>query len=300
MSDAKEIAQTFIVEKKRTKRALQKKIHRIEKGIVEKKEALQASQKWQETAHTGDLLKANFFKLRPKLTSITVEDFEKESLSVTIALDPQLSPQEQLKAYYVKSKKQKRAIVPLTNAILHLEEEKKKWQEKQSTLEAIDTLDGLYLFQNTHKLCLRSVKKAKEVTSQEKTPFHKFYSAAGCTILVGKSARENDRITFQIARSSDYWLHISGLAGSHVIIRRGDKDTIDEETLLDAAHLAIYFSKARQELTRELEVVYTERKYVFRIKGAPKGKVSLSKSKTLRILLDPVRIASVKARKHPL
>ena len=295
MSDVKDIENTFTQEKKRTRRALQKKINRIEKGIVEKKQTLQESQNWQATSHLGDLLKANFFKLKPKLSEITIEDFEKESTSVTIALDPLLSPQDQLKTYYLKSKKQKRAIIPLQSAILHLEGEKQKWLKIQEAFDAIDSLVQLYLFQKTHHLCVKSVKKVPE-SAKDKTSFHKFYSSAGLAILVGKSARENDLLTFQVARSDDCWLHVSGMAGSHVVIRKKNQEAIDEETLLDAAHLAAYFSKARQQLNRDHEVVYTERKYVFRIKGAPKGKVSLSKSKTLRVILDPSRIAAIKVR----
>src|SRR5437879_3904793 len=146
MSDVKDIENSFTQEKKRTKRALQKKINRIENGIVEKKNALKESQKWQETSHLGDLLKANFFKLKPKLSEITVEDFKNESSSVTIALDPLLSPQDQLKNYYLKSKKQKRAIEPLQKAILHLEEEKQRWQKVQGAFDLIDSLDSLYPF----------------------------------------------------------------------------------------------------------------------------------------------------------
>src|SRR5437868_5819877 len=99
---------TFEQEKKRTLKAIRRRLKRIEKGILEKEKALDESLNAQKISHYGDLLKANFAKLKPKLSEITVLDWLNENQPLTLALDPDLSPQEQLEELYKKSKKLKR------------------------------------------------------------------------------------------------------------------------------------------------------------------------------------------------
>ena len=68
----------------------------------------------------------------------------------------------------------------------------------------------------------------------------------GFEILVGKADADNDRLTFGIAEPRDFWLHVSGPAGSHVIVRNPfDLDELPEAVAERAAQLAAWHSKAR-------------------------------------------------------
>jgi len=283
--------------KKRQRRSLQKKLKRILKGIHEKENALQEAKNWQHVEHLGDLLKTYFYKLAPKMSSIQLEDFANDNQLITILLDPELAPKEQLKAYYQKSKKQKRALPFLEKAIEHLKREQRLQESALDALMLCDTAEKLKLFQNESPTKKQNNFKKEPAKKIKTNPVHTFHSASGHAILVGKSAAANDELTFQMAKGDDLWLHINGLAGSHVVIRKKQQAEVDEETLLDAVHLAIYFSKARH-LQGAWEVVVTVRKHVFRIKGAPKGKVSVSKCKNIKVLLDPARITQIKERHH--
>jgi predicted ribosome quality control (RQC) complex YloA/Tae2 family protein len=69
---------------------------------------------------------------------------------------------------------------------------------------------------------------------------------AGYEILVGKGDEQNDRLTFGIAEPRDFWLHVAGTPGSHVIIRNPDNaDELPAEVIERAAELAAWHSRSR-------------------------------------------------------
>jgi predicted ribosome quality control (RQC) complex YloA/Tae2 family protein len=289
---------SFEQEKKRTYKAVKKRLKRIEKGILQKEKALEESLDWQKVSHYGDLLKANFSKIIPGLKDITVLDWLQENKPVTIILDPLLTPKNQLERFFKKSKKLKKAHAPLQKAIDYLKGELAKWLEIQALIENFKTIDELYAFQLNYQLLQKAAPQVQVKAKEAKKSFHTFFSQSHLPILVGKSAHDNEQLTFQVANGDDLWLHVSGKAGSHVVIKKKKSDAIDQEAILDAATLALYFSKARSEPFGQHEVVVTQRRFVQRIKGAPKGKVGISSYKTLNLTLDPLRIEAIKKRKN--
>jgi len=68
----------------------------------------------------------------------------------------------------------------------------------------------------------------------------------GFEILVGKGDADNDALTFGVAEPRDFWLHVSGPPGSHVIVRNPENlDALPRSVLQRAAELAAFHSKAR-------------------------------------------------------
>jgi predicted ribosome quality control (RQC) complex YloA/Tae2 family protein len=68
----------------------------------------------------------------------------------------------------------------------------------------------------------------------------------GFSILVGKGDADNDRLTFGVAEPRDFWLHVAGPAGSHVIVRNPfGLDELPRPVAERAAQLAAWHSKAR-------------------------------------------------------
>ena len=117
----------------------------------------------------------------------------------------------------------------------------------------------------------------------------RFVSAEGYAIWVGKNNEQNDRLTMRIANGNDVWLHVGGgRPGSHVIVRLPKQKTASLETLLDAAMLAVHFSKARGE--SRIEVVYTQKKHVRKPKGLPAGAVVPSQTKSITVHADAARL----------
>ena len=104
----------------------------------------------------------------------------------------------------------------------------------------------------------------------------------GREILVGKGARENDELTFDIAGPEDFWFHVADYSGSHVVVRNPKKEKdLDETTLLKAAQMAAYFSQARN--SSKVEVHYTKRKHVTKPRRAKPGLVKLIEFKSIKV-----------------
>ena len=107
-------------------------------------------------------------------------------------------------------------------------------------------------------------------------PMH-FVSKAGIDILVGKNNVQNDKLTFT-ANANEIWLHAKDMPGSHVIIV---SENPDDDTLLEAAHLAAKYSKGRN--SSQVPVDYTRRKYVKKPSGAKPGFVIYTHQRTLYV-----------------
>lgn len=108
----------------------------------------------------------------------------------------------------------------------------------------------------------------------------RYRSSDGYEILVGRAARDNDHLTFRVARSSDLWLHAADYPGSHVVVRNRARDAeVPHRTVIEAAQLAAHFSHAGKDA--KVAVNYTPRKFVSKPKGAAHGLVRLSAFRTL-------------------
>jgi predicted ribosome quality control (RQC) complex YloA/Tae2 family protein len=112
----------------------------------------------------------------------------------------------------------------------------------------------------------------------------RFTSPDGMEILVGRTARDNDALTFRVASPRDFWLHVAGCPGSHVIVRNPEGlSTLPRDTLRYAAVLAARHSKAREG--GQVSVHLAQVKDVSKPKGAPPGQVSLKRYRSVRASL---------------
>lgn len=128
-------------------------------------------------------------------------------------------------------------------------------------------------------------------------PYRTFRATDGSEILVGRSARDNDALTFRVARGADLFFHARDVSGSHVILRRVGRSPPSGEAMLDAAALAAFHSKARGETL--IDVLWTEKKHVKKARGAPPGSVLAASPRTLLVRHDEPRIARLYASLAP-
>ena len=126
-------------------------------------------------------------------------------------------------------------------------------------------------------------KSKKNKAADEFKGARKFVSSDGFEILVGKKAKDNDFLTFRVARSLDTWMHAADYPGSHVVIRNANRKEIPNQTLLEAAQLAAFYSSGRKQ--PKAAVNYTQKKFVNKPRRAAPGMVSLASFKT--ILVEP-------------
>lgn len=105
----------------------------------------------------------------------------------------------------------------------------------------------------------------------------------GFEILVGRGARENDELTFQVAEPQDLWLHVSGCAGSHVVVRNPeDLSEIPRHVVERAAELAAWHSKARKARGK-VEVHVCRVSDVSKRRSAPPGEVTLRRWDAVKV-----------------
>lgn len=109
------------------------------------------------------------------------------------------------------------------------------------------------------------------------------HEVAGFQILVGKGDSDNDRLTFGVGQPHDFWLHVSGVPGSHVLVRNPDAvPALPREVLERAAELAAWHSKARAAKGK-VEVHVCRIADLRKPRGAPAGQVQLERWKSLRV-----------------
>jgi predicted ribosome quality control (RQC) complex YloA/Tae2 family protein len=127
-------------------------------------------------------------------------------------------------------------------------------------------------------------------------PYRVFLARSGARILVGRAGRDNDALTFGVARPDDVWLHARGLPGAHVLIPLPRGAEVPEETLVDAAHLALHHTRGAG--ADRGEVSYTRAKFVRRVKGGAPGAVTYTREKTFLVRLEPVRLQRLLASRE--
>jgi predicted ribosome quality control (RQC) complex YloA/Tae2 family protein len=104
----------------------------------------------------------------------------------------------------------------------------------------------------------------------------------GFEILVGKGDAENDRLTFGVAEPRDFWLHVAGSPGSHVIVRNPDAlDELPSAVAERAAQLAAWHSRARN--AGKVEVHLCRVADVSKPRGFAPGEVRLKQWKAVRV-----------------
>jgi predicted ribosome quality control (RQC) complex YloA/Tae2 family protein len=110
----------------------------------------------------------------------------------------------------------------------------------------------------------------------------RFRSRDGWDVLIGRSSEANDHLTLHMARPEDYWFHVHGGPGSHVVLRRGKgANEPSKATLEEVASWAAFHSKSRT--AGKVPVIYTQKKYVRKPRGAKAGTVIVEREKMLMV-----------------
>ena len=109
----------------------------------------------------------------------------------------------------------------------------------------------------------------------------------GFEVLVGKGDAENDALTFDVAEPRDFWLHVAGPAGSHVVVRNPEElEELPRKVLQRAAELAAWHSKARGSRGK-VEVHVCRVADVSKPRGFAPGEVLLRRWSSLKVYPKP-------------
>lgn len=201
---------------------------------------------------------------------------EFENKKYNIKLDPTLSPFENAEKYFEKAREENSRIESLHKLIQKTEKELERVKDQIDEIESSTDIKELKKFMNE--------QKGKSEKDSIEKHFRHFRIDNKYDIYAGKDSKSNDLLTTQFAKSDDLWFHARGASGSHVIIRRHNKnEEIPRNIIQQAASIAAYYSKAKH--SKLVPVAYTEKKYVIKRKGMPPGTVQLQREKV--ILVEP-------------
>lgn len=240
----------------------------------------------------GDLLLANVATARRAGNKVYVTDFFDENApEIEIEADENLSLPEAAEKFFARYAKARNAATELTGRIEKLYSEIADLKEKQLEFEQIIARrdeNALTEFLETNKFAgAKPLQKAEQKTNKAKEPENvpgarRYRSSDGYEILVGRASKDNDYITFRVAKSLDWWLHTADYPGSHVVVRNPKRgEDLPPRTLIEAAELAAKFSRAGQ--AGKVAVNYTLRKFVTKPKNAAPGLVRLASFKTIMV-----------------
>ena len=268
---------------------------RLQRKLAIQEKELAATYDRERLRQLGDILTANLHRIVKGQTAIDCEDFYDEEMKpVSIPLSPILSPQQNAAKFYKDYARMKNAEKELTRQMELAEGElnylKSVLEElnragTEAELEEIrrELQEGGYLRGETGK---KRVKQAKLAPMR-------FESTDGYPIYVGRNNRQNDELTFRLARKDDIWCHASKVHGSHVIISCGGA-TPPDDTVTQAAQLAAYYAESGGG--QNIAVDVTSVKQVKKIPSGKPGMVIYHTYKTVivnpypDIVLDPLNM----------
>ena len=220
----------------------------------------------------GDLLQANLYRIERGATSVTVENFyDENNATVTIRLDPTVSPAMNAQRCYKEYNKAKTREVMLTEQIQKATEELAYLESVQEMLSRCESEAELSAIrEELRELGYIKTQKGASKRKDKPLPPIEYESSDGFRILVGRNNKQNDQLTLRTANKNDLWLHTKEIHGSHVIIVADGKE-ISDTAIMEAARIAAMHSKGKD--SAQVPVDYTRVKNVSKPNGALPGKV---------------------------
>jgi predicted ribosome quality control (RQC) complex YloA/Tae2 family protein len=267
-------------------RTASKRLAEREKRLVKEQSAHEDAEKLHKT---GQLLTSSGKKLDQRYDEVTVTDYFQETPGdIRIELDGALTLRENIDKLFKRHQKAGRSKPYVAQQLADVRGRAAAIAEQLRRLQAIKDWD-------TWLAISEGIAKEKGGGSPSSAPGpmlgiggvkgarrYRTLVADGYEILVGRSSRENDELTFRVANADDFWMHVGDYSGSHVVVRNpGKAKTIPDNVLMKAAQLAAFFSQARN--TSKVEVHYTQRKFVSKPRRAKPGLVKLTEFKSISV-----------------
>ncbi len=254
------------------RKTVQNLCQRLQRKLANQEKELTATYDRERLRQLGDILTANLHRIRKGQTTVTVEDFYDENMAqIQVPLSPTLSPQQNAAKFYKDYARMKTAEKELTK---QLDIGRQEFSYLQSVLEELNRAESeAELEEIRQELQSGGYLRAdtgKRKMKQGKLPPLRFESTDGYPIYVGRNNRQNDELTFRLARKDDLWLHAQKVHGSHVIISCGGTVPPDD-TVTQAAQLAAHYSEHKGG--QNLPVDVTPVKQVKRVPSAKPGMV---------------------------
>lgn len=262
-----------------------------EKKLVKLKQTLEEAKQAEQYRLYGELLTANLYAVQRGMNEIEVVNYYDENgATVVIPLDIQKTPSENAQSYFQKYQKAKNSLAIVQQQIERTKEEIVYFD---TLLQQLETAAPKDIEEIRDELMEQGYLRARATKQKKQKPrsieLERYVSSDGTEILVGKNNKQNDYLTNKLAGKDDIWLHTKDIPGSHVVIRSKQPS---EQTIFEAANLAVYFSKARH--SSSVPVDYTRIRYVKKPSGAKPGFVIYENQQTIYVTPDEELVVQMK------
>lgn len=242
------------IDEKNTIKYIEKEISKLtlkkEKQLIE----LEAAKNYKEIELKANLLLSSINKVKKGMTEIIVNNyFSIDNEPITIAINPNISINENINFYFNKVKKAKRTIEILSTTIKDTDNDILYYNDLLSQID--------HVTQSDLKELMIEIGLKKEGIKTKKPHILKYIDKRGNIIFVGKNNTQNNYLTHTLAHKDDYFFHVKNIPGSHVILR----GILDNESIKLASNIAAYYSKAQN--SKSVCVDYTLVKWVKKVKG---------------------------------
>ncbi len=259
---------------------------RIQRKIAIQEKELTATFDRERLRQFGDIVTANLHRITKGQTVLQAEDFyDPDMKTVEIPLSVTLSPQQNAAKFYKDYARMKTAEKELTRQIELGQQELQYLRSVLEELNRAETEAELEeIRQELHAGGYVRLDSAKKRMKQAKLAPMRFESTDGYPIYVGRNNRQNDELTFKLARKDDLWLHAQKVHGSHVIISCGGT-TPPDDTVTQAAQLAAYYAESTGGQNIPVDVTPVKQ-----VKKTPGGKPGMVIYHTYRtVIVNPYK-----------
>ena len=250
---------------------------RLSKKIDKQNAELADCAEGEKYKRYGDLIIANIYAIERGMKRVVLTDYSSYNEDTSsfdtceIELDTRLSPSANAQRMYKKYTKCKNAERELT---LQIEKANNELKYINSVLDALsraeNASDLVEIREELYSAGYASRMKNYKPQKHKSAGFMRFKTSGGYTVLCGKNNLQNEHITFSLAKKSDYWFHVKGVAGSHVVMMC-DGEEPDAKDFTEAAEIAAYYSSAHGG--QNVAVDYTFAKNVKKMSGGAPGLV---------------------------
>jgi predicted ribosome quality control (RQC) complex YloA/Tae2 family protein len=304
---------------RRVERALRRAAQALDKKLALLAADAGAAGEAESLRRQGELLKGALGGVARGAREVRARDFGSGE-EVVIPLDPALAPRKNVDALFARARKaEKRA-----ERALRERGEAEARREALAALEADfaalapDDAAALAAFAERPEVARLLARFAAEPAAAAGAPAavakprrvwrlgkqelparlapRVYRSATGLEIWVGRSDEGNDLLSTRLARGNDLFFHLDASPGSHVVLRTEGRSDPPAEALLEAAELAVHFSKHRK--ATEAHVVIAPIKNVSKPRGAKPGLVHVKGGRSLRLRREAKRLERVLARRE--
>ena len=243
-------------------------ISRLRRKLALQEKELEATFDRERLRQLGDIVTANMGRIVKGRSVLECEDFyDEEMKTIQIPISPILSPQQNAAKFYKDYTRMKNAEKELTR---QLELGGEELQYLESVLEELNRAQSEAELEEIRQELqaggyVRADAGRKKMKQSKLAPM-RFESTDGYAIYVGRNNRQNDELTFRMARKDDLWCHASKVHGSHVIIACAGK-TPPDNTITQAAQLAAYYAETGGGQNIPVDVTTVKQ-----VKKVPSGK----------------------------